>query len=140
MSDTSFMVNLVTPEGQLFDGEAEFVVVPAYDGELGFLYLRAPVMSSLGPGEMRIHVADSEKIEHFAVSGGFVGNDGHKVVVLASRAQRLDVFNLEALQDHQAEIDQQLIELAEDDPERPFLREEMTWVKLLIRLVGRANL
>ncbi|MDR0459511.1 MAG: F0F1 ATP synthase subunit epsilon [Coriobacteriales bacterium] len=135
MSDTSFMVDLVTPEGQLFNDLAEFVVVPAYDGELGFMYLRAPIMSTLGSGEMRVHIADSDKVDHYAVRGGFVGADGQKVVVLASRAQRLDAYNPEALKTRRADLDERIANTAEDDPEMPSLLEEQEWVKLLQRLV-----
>ena len=140
MSEKSFPVDLVTPEGQLFGGYSDFVAIPAYDGEMGFMYLRAPVMSSLGEGEMRVHVADSNKIERFVVQGGFAGTDGEKLVVLASRAQRLDAYDLASLKERRESVENQIATADEDDPELPFLRDELAWVTLVQRLVRRANL
>jgi len=137
VSDVSFTVDLVTPEGQLFSGLTDFTVIPAYDGEMGFLYLRAPLMTSLGSGEMRVHVADSEVIERFAVHGGFAGTDGSHLVVLATRAQRLDAYDLATLKERRAGLEERLAEAADDDPEQPYLRDELAWVRLVDRLVSR---
>jgi F-type H+-transporting ATPase subunit epsilon len=140
MGELSFSVDVVTPEGRLFEGLADFIVVPAHDGEMGFLYHRAPVMGTLGEGEMRIHVADSGLIEHFAVQGGFVGTDGEKIVVLASRAQHLSNYDRESLLVRLAGLTQRLADLEaldgeEPDPEIPHLNDEISWVRLVIRLV-----
>lgn len=140
MSELSFAVDVVTPEGQLFSGLADFVAIPAHDGEVGFLYHRAPFMGSLGQGELRIHVADSDVIERFAVQGGFAGTDGEKIMVLASRAQRLSLYDAESLKARLASLEQRLAELQatdgdEPDPEIPHVLDEISWVSLLKRLV-----
>ena len=44
-------VDVVTPEGPAFEGEAEIVVVPGTAGELGIMAHHAPLVSSLKPGE-----------------------------------------------------------------------------------------
>ena len=140
MAEKSFRVELVTPEGQIFGGSTEFVAIPAHDGEMGFAYLRAPVMSSLGEGEMRVHIAGSETIERFVVQGGFAGTDGEKLVVLASRAQRLSAYNRASIKERREELENRIANAREDDPELPFLRKELSWVLLVERLVTRANL
>ncbi|MCL2137249.1 MAG: F0F1 ATP synthase subunit epsilon [Coriobacteriia bacterium] len=140
MGEKSFPVELVTPEGQLFGGFSDFVAIPAHDGEMGFAYLRSPVMSSLGDGEMRVHIADTERIERFVIQGGFAGTDGDKLVVLASRAQRLDAYDIESVKQRRTDLEDQIAEAVEDDPELPFLRDELSWVLLVHKLVGRANL
>lgn len=149
MSDLSFPVELVTPEGQLFTGFADFVAIPATRGELGFLHHRAPIMASLGSGELRIHDADGGAVNRYAVNGGFAGTDGEKLVVLASRAQRLDAYDLASLKVRREELEARLAEhlaaegLAdEDEPnvEIPYLRDELAWVVLVTRLVRWANM
>jgi len=140
MNDKSFPVELVTPEGHLFGGHSEFVAIPAYDGEMGFAYLRAPVISSLGEGEMRVHIPDSDKIERFVLQGGFASTDGETLVVLASRAQRLDAYEITSVTERRTGIEQRIEAAQDDDPELPFLKDELSWVMLVQRLVGRAKL
>jgi F-type H+-transporting ATPase subunit epsilon len=140
MNDKSFAVDVVTPEGQLYEGHSDFVAIPAHDGEMGFAYLRAPVISSLGEGELRVHVAGSDLIERFVVQGGYAGTDGEKLVVLASRAQRLDAYNAVSIKERKASLEDQIASLDEDHPEQPFLHNELTWVSLVERLVGRSHL
>ena len=63
-------VDVITPEGPAFEGEAEIVVVPGTAGQLGILAHHAPLISSLKPGEM--HVTDMEGTRHeWATDGGF---------------------------------------------------------------------
>ena len=48
---------VVTPERALLDEPADFVALPMYDGELGVLPGRAPLIGRLGYGELRIRAA-----------------------------------------------------------------------------------
>ena len=77
-------VALVTPEATVFEGDAEMVVVPAWDGELGILRGHAPLMALLGAGEMRITGAEGTR--RFHVTGGFVEVAGDIVSVMSERA------------------------------------------------------
>ena len=47
-------INLVTPEGSLFEGEAGFVAVPGHDGEIGILPHHTALIARLGTGSLRI--------------------------------------------------------------------------------------
>lgn len=73
-------VSVISPEASLFEGDAESVVVPAFDGEVGILSGHAPLMTLLGKGELRIGVGASAK--KFTIEGGFlqVVNDQVRVV------------------------------------------------------------
>ncbi len=89
---------VVTPERALLDARADFVVVPLYDGELGILPGRAPLIGRLGCGELRLQ--RGEQIEHIYVDGGFVQIRSNTVTVLTARALRaneIDVSAAEAL-------------------------------------------
>lgn len=72
-------VSVISPESVLFEGEADSVVAPAYDGEVGILTGHAPLMALLGDGQLRLGGASGRR---FAVSGGFmqVLNDHVRVV------------------------------------------------------------
>jgi F-type H+-transporting ATPase subunit epsilon len=47
-------VSVISPERTLFEGEAEAVVAPAFDGEVGILTGHAPMMTLLGRGVLRL--------------------------------------------------------------------------------------
>ena len=79
-------VSVISPEKVLFEGEAESVVAPAFDGEVGILDGHAPMMTLLGRGELRLGSGAGER--RFAVAGGFlqVADDHVRVVTESASA------------------------------------------------------
>ncbi|MCX8123475.1 MAG: ATP synthase F1 subunit epsilon [Spirochaetes bacterium] len=76
--------SVLTPERQIYEGQVDFAVVQAYDGEMGFLYNHAPLISELGTGEIRLRSGDST--EYFYVDGGFVEIKNNYLIILAQEA------------------------------------------------------
>ncbi len=83
---------VVTPERTLFDQTVNFVALPMYDGELGVLPGRAPLIGRLGFGEMRTVVGQT--VHRYYVDGGFVQIRNNVVTVLTSRAMAAEEVNL----------------------------------------------
>ena len=82
---------VVTPETTLFDDVVEFVALPLYDGELGVLPGRAPLIGRLGYGELRTRTGGATR--HYFVDGGFAQVRDDVVTVLTGRAipaERID--------------------------------------------------
>src|SRR5262245_39657281 len=86
---------VVTPERTLLDEVAEFVALPMYDGELGVLPGRAPLIGRLGYGELRIR--KGRQVRRFFVDGGFVQVRANTVTVLTPRALAAAEINPEAV-------------------------------------------
>ena len=63
-------VTVISPERSVFDGEAQAVTAPAYDGSVGILPRHAPFMTLLGEGTLR--VKDKDATHAFRVRGGFL--------------------------------------------------------------------
>jgi F-type H+-transporting ATPase subunit epsilon len=78
-------VSVISPERTIFEGEAESVVVPAWDGELGILRGHAPLMALLGTGSIRIRHGGQTELFH--VSGGFLQVVNNRVNVLSEAAE-----------------------------------------------------
>jgi len=78
-------VTVISPETSLFDGEAEAVVAPAYDGQVGILANHAPFMTLLGSGVLTVR--HQERSSQFMVSGGFLQVVDNVVRVVAERVQ-----------------------------------------------------
>jgi F-type H+-transporting ATPase subunit epsilon len=75
---------VVTPERTLFDELVDFVALPLFDGELGVLPGRAPMLGRLGFGELRTNSQGATK--RYFVEGGFAQVRDNVVTVLTNRA------------------------------------------------------
>src|SRR5580658_3474316 len=87
---------VVTPERALLDEQAEFVAVPLYDGELGVLPGRAPLIGRLGYGELRLRRGGAT--QRFFIDGGFVQVRDNVITILTSRAVRAEDINPAAVE------------------------------------------
>ena len=85
---------VVTPERAVLDETADFVALPMYDGELGVLPGRAPLIGRLGYGELRLRHGTTQK--RFFVDGGFVQVRANVVTVLTQRAIRAEDIDPQA--------------------------------------------
>jgi F-type H+-transporting ATPase subunit epsilon len=77
-------VTVIAPDRPIFDGEAEAVSAPAYDGQVGILPRHAPFLTLLGDGKLTVRAADGTKT--FRVRGGFLQVVNNTVRVVAEQA------------------------------------------------------
>ena len=95
-------VEIVSAEGAIYSGDAEMVVAPAKEGDVGITPRHAPLMTNLRPGEVRIHLPDGEDELFFYVTGGVLEVQPHLVTVLADSAMHGDQLDEQAALDAQA--------------------------------------
>ena len=100
-------VELVTAEGRLVSKEADFVVAPGIEGELGVLPRHIPLLTPLRPGEVMVRNDGDE--EFLFVAGGFLEVLPDKVVILADAAERSEEID-EARAEEARKRAQQLLE------------------------------
>ena len=81
-------VDVVSAEEQIYSGEAEFVVLPGIEGELGVYPRHTPLFTQIRPGAVRIKVPDKAQEEFVFVQGGFLEVQPTRVTVLADTAIR----------------------------------------------------
>ena len=74
-------VEIITPDKELFKGEAESVVVPGVDGSMGFLENHAPLITVLKACDVKVTVAGQVSVH--PVQGGVVEVSNNSVIVLA---------------------------------------------------------
>ena len=96
MPDRQLQCVVVTPEKAVLDAPADFVALTLYDGELGVLPGRAPLIGRLGYGELRIRQATETK--RFFVDGGFAQVRANVVTVLTPRALKGEDIDTNAAQ------------------------------------------
>ncbi len=79
-------VTVLTAVHRIYDGEAEMVIAPGADGQLGILPRHAPLLTTLALGELRLRHAGVD--EGIFVAGGFLEVNRNVVTVLADDAER----------------------------------------------------
>jgi F-type H+-transporting ATPase subunit epsilon len=85
---------VVTPERALLDEPADSVVLPMYDGELGVLPGRLPLIGRLGYGELRLRRGG--QVRRYFIDGGFAQVRANTVTVLTPRAMPAEAINTAA--------------------------------------------
>ncbi|MGC4377379.1 F0F1 ATP synthase subunit epsilon [Fictibacillus sp. Mic-4] len=114
-------VSIVTPDGPVFEGNAEMVSAKAKSGELGILAGHVPLVAPLTISAVR--VKNDGKTQTVAVSGGFIEVRPEKVTVLAQAAEKVEDIDVERaraakeraerrLNNNQGEIDAKRAEYA----------------------------
>ena len=77
-------VSVISPEAVLFEGDADAVVAPAFDGEVGILTGHAAMVTLLGRGNLRVGSGASAR--RFQVEGGFLQVADNVVRIVTERA------------------------------------------------------
>ena len=103
---------LVSPERKLATGEADMVIIPGMEGDLGAMPGHAPFLTTLRPG--LVTVTDGSETSEYFVTGGFAEISGEGAAVLAEEAVTKDELTREYL-DGKIEAAQSAFEAAGDD-------------------------
>lgn len=77
----SFRCTIVTPERQVFDEPVTYAAVPAWDGQVGIMAQRAPLLVKLGDGVLRVDFPQGGS-RLFFIGGGFAQMKDDKLTVL----------------------------------------------------------
>ena len=123
---------VVTPETTALDEAAEFVAVPLYDGELGILPGRAPLIGRLGFGELRLRNAGKET--RYYIDGGFVQVADNVVSILTNKAVPADRLNAGAANEQLLAAMQKPILTPESEAARERLVQQ---ARAQIRVAGK---
>jgi len=89
---SSLKLDIVTAERVVYSDEADVVVAPGIDGQLGILPHHAPLMTTLQPGELRVRKGGEEF--SLAISGGFLEVRPDRVIILADAAERAEEIDV----------------------------------------------
>ena len=95
----TFDVSLVTPDGPVFEGEVEMLIVPGADGEIGVLARHAPLIAMLKAGSTRVHVKRDGEVHEFATGPGFFKVEQDRALALVDDA--VDARHIDAERAHQ---------------------------------------
>ena len=94
----SIHVDIVSAEGAIYSGAAEFVIAPASQGDVGIAPRHAPLLTELRPGPVRVQ-REGEDEQLFYVTGGLLEIQPDAVTVLADSALRPDQLDMDAAEE-----------------------------------------
>ena len=142
MADTTprFDVALVTPDGEVFRGEAEMLVVPGAAGEIGVLARHAPLVATLKAGSTRVYLdRASEDILEFATGPGFFKVELDNAIALVDDAVNVkeidDARAKEQLEAAKEELEK--VERGESTADRWQLEQRMKHAENQLTVAGR---
>ncbi|HET7521797.1 MAG TPA: F0F1 ATP synthase subunit epsilon [Bacillales bacterium] len=110
---STLQVDIVTPDGKVYDGEVNMVIARTTDGEIGVLPQHMPLVAPLKIGVVRLR--EEDKTEYAAVGGGFIEVTPDHVTILAEAAELRGNIDLERALHAKERAEQRLKELNEDD-------------------------
>jgi F-type H+-transporting ATPase subunit epsilon len=131
------LLEIVTPERLAYSDEVDSVVLPGAEGEMGILPHHAPLLATLGVGELRIRKGAEE--EFFAIAGGFVQVRPDKVVVMAEMADMASEIDVEKAEQARREAERALESGYQEGADLAMARAQLQQALLRIRLAERRH-
>jgi F-type H+-transporting ATPase subunit epsilon len=105
-------VEILTPEGEVFNGEARQVSTRTEVGEIGILANHTPLLAALQPTELRLRVSDSET-KTWAQAHGWLQVFGNRARLLVEEAIPPEDLDAGTLKEQLADAEQRLSESEE---------------------------
>jgi F-type H+-transporting ATPase subunit epsilon len=124
MARSSFPVEVLTPEGKVFDDEVEMVSTRTTTGSIGILANHAPLMAILEPTELRLYKSDSDVVR-FAQGEGYLQVVENSALVLVEEAIPPDEIDRSAFESRLKEARDAVDRAEEDSEERARAQREV---------------
>jgi F-type H+-transporting ATPase subunit epsilon len=131
MARTKFPVEILSPEGPVFDGEVEMLSTRTTTGSIGILANHTPLLAMLDPTELRLYESENEVIR-FAQGEGYLQVGFNRALMLVEEAHRPDELDRAELRDKLKRAEQEL-EAADEgsETERVAERDKARWEAFL---------
>ena len=126
----AFQCVILTPEQQVLDERATQAIVPAYDGQIGILTDRAPLLAKLGLGQLRVDLAGGQR-RLYVIDGGVAQMKDNRLTIVTNAAWAPGEVDAEAARAEYAEAaarrptDARAAEERERQMRRARLKEEL---------------
>jgi F-type H+-transporting ATPase subunit epsilon len=113
---TPFKVEVLTPDGEVFNDEVEMVSTKTSVGSIGILAHHQPLLAMLDPTELRLYKSESEVVR-YAQGEGFLQMTGEHALVLVDEVFPVDELNASDLRDRAKRAEDELANAEEGSEE-----------------------
>jgi F-type H+-transporting ATPase subunit epsilon len=116
MARTPFQVEVLTPEGEVFNDEVELLSTKTTIGSIGLLANHQPLLAMLDPTELRLYKSESDVVR-YAQGEGFLQIAGTHALVLVDEVFPVDELDTSDLRSRLERAEQELVNADEDTEE-----------------------
>jgi F-type H+-transporting ATPase subunit epsilon len=114
---TPFTVEVLTPEGEVFNDEVEMVSTHTSVGSIGILANHQPLLAMLDPTELRLYKSDSEVVR-YAQGEGYLQMTGDRALVLVDELFAVDDLDASDLRERLKRAEDEAANAEEGSEER----------------------
>jgi F-type H+-transporting ATPase subunit epsilon len=135
MARNSFPVEVLTPEGKVFEDEVEMVSTRTTTGSIGVLANHAPLMAILEPTELRLYKSESDVVR-FAQGEGYLQVVDNSALVLVEEAIAPDDIDRGAFEARLKEARDAMERAEEESEERSRAQREVKRYEAFLEVAG----
>jgi len=136
----TFSLSLTTPDGAVFDDEAEMVIVPGAAGEIGVLARHAPLIALLQAGSTRVYTnREAQEVQEFATGPGFFTVERDRALALVDTAVNVREIDPAAAEGQleQAKAELERVDRGESEADRWQLEQRIKAAENQLAAAGR---
>jgi F-type H+-transporting ATPase subunit epsilon len=131
MAHQKFPVEVLTPDGEVFNDEVEMLSTFTADGSIGILANHTPLLATLNPTELRLYKSESDVVR-FAQAEGYLQVGGNRAMILVEEAHDIDGLDAGELRERLQAAEKELDEAGEDSERRRVAkRDKRRWETFL---------
>lgn len=135
MAHAQFPVEILTPEGEVFNGEVERVSTRTTLGLIGIMARHAPLLATLEPTELRLIKAGGEVVR-YAQSEGYIQVGGNRALLLVEEVLPMEGLDVEALRERLRVAEQEIALAGEDAEMRRGAERDKKRLEAFLKLAG----
>jgi F-type H+-transporting ATPase subunit epsilon len=130
---TTFKVEVLTPEGEVFNDEVEMISTRTTIGSIGVLANHEPVLAMLDPTELRLYKSESEVVR-FAQAEGYMQIAENRALLLVEEAHPPGELDGADLRERLAQAERELESAGEDTERRRVAERDKRRLERFLRI------
>jgi F-type H+-transporting ATPase subunit epsilon len=135
MARTPFRVEVLTPDGEVFNDDVEMISTKTTVGSIGVLAHHQPLLAMLDPTELRLYKSESEVVR-YAQGEGFLQMTGEHALVLVDEVFGVDELDVADLRDRARRAEDELASAEEGSEEGRAAARDKRRYDAFLKLAG----
>ena len=131
----TYHLQIVTPDGQRYDGQAVRMIVPTIHGQVGILARHINYVTALGMGPAKLVTEDGER--HAACIGGMLAVTDGEVKVVATTFEWADEIDVERAKASQARAEKMLADPNCDEQTKQYATARLKRAQVRLGIAGK---
>jgi F-type H+-transporting ATPase subunit epsilon len=135
MAHSKFPVEVLTPEGEVFNDEVEMVSTRTTVGSIGLLANHEPILAMLDPTELRLYKTESEVVR-FAQAEGYLQVAEGRALLLVEEAHPPNDLDQGRLRERLEQAERELSDAGDDTERRRVAQRDKHRLETFLRIAG----